>query len=157
MQFFIGLHILFEFFVPLFQHNPLFFFFFGIQKVRDSRSEPLQKQKKWFVAVNHRDKGKFLCHSESLRQRTISSQWTTEMKKKSFIATKENSYVTVNHWDKEKYFLLLRKKNNYLKKQKKNAHKMGIKTEKSMSNQEEKKCVLKNIVSYIAYIYYTKD
>ena len=58
------------------------------------------------------------------------SQWTT--------VTKENIFVVEN-------------KNDNSKKQK--CPQMGIKTEKSMSNQEEKNMRPKNIVSYIPNIY----
>ena len=50
----------------------------------------------------HRNKGKFLYHSEPLQQKKIPlSQWAT--------VTKENSYVAVNHCNKKKSFVVSRR------------------------------------------------
>ena len=94
-----------------------------------------------FVAVNHRDKGKFLRRGQPQRQRKIPSrsepllwrkipilQWTT--------ATKDTYLVAVNHRDKKKLHCF-ETKTQILNKSGL-CHKMGMKTEKSMYSPKKK-------------------
>ena len=99
------------FFLHNLWHNATFFgnIFFCFKIVGTScHGEPLRQKKVpslwWttatkensFVAVNHRDEGKFLRRSEPpLRRKIPMLQWTT--------ATKERSFVAVNHSDEGKF------------------------------------------------------